>query len=959
MNRGLKFKRLRQLLEKCSESVMYYDEINFVVKKIQQIESLLTAFQFHPIQVFNKRKHVVDLIAKSYLDKAADDVQHLLPVDVPGDGNCLYYSILVLMNNSSITTDELRVRTIIELTVNENYYQTMNAQHVGPIDIAIQSICKDHTFSELYEIAALCNVLQCNIRSVYPKIDFQHFMASWDSIFTPLPSVIANYSIAVLWSHGLNENDVRAMSNSTCSPNHFVPLLSPNNQNESDDYNNSTSFNITPQKNTFKNSTAVQIRIPEFQSSPNRRLRTDDTIENGPTELIVSGSIQNGKNDKEKQRQIQLEKKRQDSRSRRMRETEQQTQDRLEKDRERHQLIRTNEPEEQHQTRLEQQRKLSKNNRLKKKIEKQLNENIDMDQNNIGTQFSINQSWPQPIARELKEACLQQFLEQMSMSVLAEVTCAVCNIRSPKKDSKTIPVRQIPNIHLLKVSDELKDFIKHLNKDTQISVDNSTETTERTENPLTFNSSSFYCENDVILYKSGLFQQNKVDMCRLCQKCHSALFKKSIPKFSTANNMWLGDIPIELQGLTIPEQKLISLYRHNSCIIKLHSPFHSATTAQPALNGNCITFLQNVPNIVDSLPLALDNLCDTLKVIFIGARPPDRIQLRKVLTVRKKKIIEALRWLKKHNILYQKVNINLQNINQLPEDDVPECIMSTLEQKVGDKEIPSERAGYVPDPLSNPIDFTATDSIPISNSGVLDINGTSVSSEEISTCVLNRIKNNGRDDEINTENVYLIPHSSRPVNEYFNPKLLAGLYPTLFCYGLGAPEDQSRPVIVNLREHIRYLLSYNDRRFETNHSFIFIVFNLLQRRDACFHAQLIATKPYFRTSADEIQSLSSKDIEVALENSLKRIYSTGSNKTLNKLLQHIKTIGGRIMGSAYSRMALRTQIHALIYNQGLPSIFLTINPADIHSPIALYFAGVKIDLDNIQKRTTYGRLQKS
>jgi hypothetical protein len=73
-----------------------------------------------------------------------------------------------------------------------------------------------------------------------------------------------------------------------------------------------------------------------------------------------------------------------------------------------------------------------------------------------------------------------------------------------------------------------------------------------------------------------------------------------------------------------------------------------------------------------------------------------------------------------------------------------------------------------------------------------------------------------------------------------------------------------------------------------------------------------------------------------------------SNNALNKLLNHIKTIGGRVMGSTYSRTALRTQIHALIYNQGLPSIFLTLNPADIHSPIALYFAGVELDLDNIQ-----------
>jgi hypothetical protein len=96
-------------------------------------------------------------------------------------------------------------------------------------------------------------------------------------------------------------------------------------------------------------------------------------------------------------------------------------------------------------------------------------------------------------------------------------------------------------------------------------------------------------------------------------------------------------------------------------------------------------------------------------------------------------------------------------------------------------------------------------------------------------------------------------------------KLVASLYPTLFCYGRGAPEDQSRSVEIKLREHIRYLLPYNDRCFETNHSFIFVVFNSLQRRDACFHVQQITTKSYFRTSAHEIQSLKNKDIEMILD----------------------------------------------------------------------------------------------
>ncbi|CAF1689104.1 unnamed protein product, partial [Adineta ricciae] len=104
-------------------------------------------------------------------------------------------------------------------------------------------------------------------------------------------------------------------------------------------------------------------------------------------------------------------------------------------------------------------------------------------------------------------------------------------------------------------------------------------------------------------------------------------------------------------------------------------------------------------------------------------------------------------------------------------------------QKIGDEDGQSERTGYVPDPLMNPQERTTADVIPISNSGILDVNGSSVSSDEITNYFLQKMKTN---DQAVTENVYLIPHSSKPVNEYFNPKLLTGLYPTLFCYGRGA-----------------------------------------------------------------------------------------------------------------------------------------------------------------------------
>ena len=78
-----------------------------------------------------------------------------------------------------------------------------------------------------------------------------------------------------------------------------------------------------------------------------------------------------------------------------------------------------------------------------------------------------------------------------------------------------------------------------------------------------------------------------------------------------------------------------------------------------------------------------------------------------------------------------------------------------------------------------------------------------------------------------------------------------------------------------------------------------------------------------------------------------RISASSRNPQINALLSQVKAVGGRVIGSAHSRFALRNEIHGLVFNQGLPSIFLTINPGDINSRIALHFAEVNPDLDVI------------
>ena len=243
--------------------------------------------------------------------------------------------------------------------------------------------------------------------------------------------------------------------------------------------------------------------MPEFQSSPSRRMRTDNNIQNDFIEPDLSIIVQNMDMDTDEKRrhQIQLEKKRQRSRSSRLNETEEDRLIRLEKEKERIRSNRTNETEEkrrkrleqeterirsnrineteeQRQKRLEEQKRLSKTNRIKKRSEKQSNQHTDAGENDPETLSSMIQSWPRPIPRQLKETCLQEFLKRMSMSKLAEVCCAVCNIRTAATESKTIPRLRIPNIRLLKVTEELKDCLQRLNESEKILTNHNTETLE-------------------------------------------------------------------------------------------------------------------------------------------------------------------------------------------------------------------------------------------------------------------------------------------------------------------------------------------------------------------------------------------------------------------------------------------------------------------------------------------------
>ena len=94
-------------------------------------------------------------------------------------------------------------------------------------------MARKFSFSELYEIAALSNVLKCNIRSIYPIIDYRSDLNIMNNTFEHAQHSIMSATICIFWTHTQREIDARRSNAGNWSPNHVVPLLLPSDNSPS------------------------------------------------------------------------------------------------------------------------------------------------------------------------------------------------------------------------------------------------------------------------------------------------------------------------------------------------------------------------------------------------------------------------------------------------------------------------------------------------------------------------------------------------------------------------------------------------------------------------------------------------------------------------------------------------------------------------------------------------------
>lgn len=215
-------------------------------------------------------------------------------------------------------------------------------------------------------------------------------------------------------------------------------------------------------------------------------------------------------------------------------------------------------------------------------------------------------------------------------------------------------------------------------------------------------------EGGVLLEPNGVFMQEGRQWVNICRQCLDALNSttEGPPRYSLANGLWTGRVPLELQTLTVCEQMLLAhlyprVYSYKLFTKSNRGPLNPAQLYS-AMRGTVTTYQMDPSSIAEMLtgnlmPRPLAILPSVIAVTMVGVKQTVEPWLRKTFRVRRYVVRDALLWLIQNNPRYYgNVHISHQHLNALPEDDVPEELRACVASNEAEGRPADETDGYVP-----------------------------------------------------------------------------------------------------------------------------------------------------------------------------------------------------------------------------------------------------------------------
>ena len=429
--------------------------------------------------------------------------------------------------------------------------------------------------------------------------------------------------------------------------------------------------------------------------------------------------------------------------------------------------------------------------------------------------------------------------------------------------------------------------------------------------------SPFYCQCCQMIGIAIKPSHKNESLCTTCQanKAWNENKIKDLPIWFDKHGIVQYHLPKELQNLREGEKLLIQQ-------VSAYVPLLHLKDGQIGSKGHVCSFVQDISSICTVLP-RLPNDVHFIKVVKKYIQDGGEVA-SKMFTIRKNAVLDALRWLKEHNIEYANIEIKESNLDWIQNNEEQELPPSVIQ--LDDDENINNLPGSVDMGPSHSqtlsgLQQTAQEEVEEAHTvlGLLPSLSAHIPKEKdahIVNALTDEINNCNKNHHTTIQFPYALPE---PINEYGEDNsLFTRAFPWLFPGGYG-DFGQYRDKKITVGAWARNLLYYKDGRFAKD-------------RIWCFFALDFATRRKNQTSGGFFVDGFFKEGPKTLEQ-LQTQIADGNTSWLERLCYYSQ----RVTGSPGYWRAKRAEVYSWINyhvekGNGPPLFFITLSCAEYMWP---------------------------
>ena len=271
--------------------------------------------------------------------------------------------------------------------------------------------------------------------------------------------------------------------------------------------------------------------------------------------------------------------------------------------------------------------------------------------------------------------------------------------------------------------------------------------------------------------------------------------------------------------------------------------------------------------------------------------------------MRRDKVLQALIWLKHNNKYYTDIQIDLDSVQCLPVDGIPDTLLNLELTDHNNEPITDDEP-----PTEQPNDTTCSNP---SSSFIPCVQQTQTEEQAVRSTIA------GNDP------LEWPPIENTPINKFYTEGLATMVFPTLFPYGKGDPTCKGRHRAVTLAEAFKHLERYCDTlpngqfhwRFASHPRFPYWALNMKQR-----HELPSQSKVYIQQHPC--------DASLTVEQLQDMVGTMDSVQLMNRLQRYAT----KVLGSKQYWYTRYQELKALLEQKGPATFFWTVSSADNYWP---------------------------